>query len=357
MLSARAAAPIEACPGGGYTSLTMNRNRHHRRASSSFALAALLLALAAAAGAQSLDARAVAGLDAMSANAWQPTLLTAFGTFTYAETGLPSPFSRYLEDGLKAAIPRTSRIRLFNRSVAAAMDPAFRAVYGDFFKTNNVDALLSGRYYMDGDEVRTRLELTGLSDGVLLGTIDLKLPASSLPRDCAVDPSAAATATASSLSGIAAGSGKGELRIAVSTERGAGAAYREGEKMVVLVTVNKPAYLKVFHVDAGGVIRLILPNKFSPGLKLAQPGKVLRIPGETDAFSFDMTPPFGAEFIKVVASTIPFADDENRLSGGGAFAELGTDLRGTLTRGIKVSVDSSKAEVAEATASYVITKR
>jgi hypothetical protein len=316
----------------------------------------LLLAPATLAGAQSLDSTAVGGLDAMSANAWQPTLLTAFGTFTYAETGLPSPFSRYVEDGLKAAIPKSSRLRLFNRSVAAAMDPAFRAVYGDFFKTNNVDALLSGRYYMEGGYVRTRLELTGLSDGVLIGTVDLKLPLSALPEGCTVDPSAAAAATASSLSGIAPDSGKGDLKVSVSTERGAGAVYREGEKMVVLVKVNKPAYLKVYHVDASGVIRLILPNKFSPGLKLVQPGALVRIPGDRDPFAFDMTPPFGSEFIKVVASTVPFADDENKLSGGDAFADLGTDLRGALTRGIKVSVDPSKAERAEATASYVITK-
>jgi hypothetical protein len=332
----------------------MNSKRSPCLPAVALALAALMLALAGAAGAQATDSSVVAGLDSISANAWQPTLLTAFGTFTYAESGLPSPFSRYLEDGLKSAIPKTSRLKLFNRSVAAAMDPAFREVYGDFFKTNNVDALLSGRYYLEGANVRARLELTGLSDGVLIGTIDLKLPCSSLPPDVAVDPAAAATA--SSLSGIAADSGKGGLRVSVSTERGAGAVYCEGEKMVILVTVNKPAYVKVFHVDASGIVRLILPNKFSPTLKLVQPGRALRIPDQGDAFSFDMTPPFGTEFVKVVASTSPFADDENRLSGSEAFAELGTDIRGALTRGIKVKPVGGMAERAEAAASYVIVK-
>ena len=335
----------------------MKPDRRQGLSFAAFLLPLVFLALAGTAGAQSLDSSAASSLDTMSANAWQPTLLTAFGTFTYAESGLPSPFSRYLEDGLKSAIPKTSHIKLFNRSVAAAMDPAFREVYGDFFKTNNVDALLSGHYYLEGGYVRARLELTGLSDGVLIGTVDLKMPCSSLPQDLAVDPSAAASATASSLSGIAADSGKGSLKVAVATERGAGAVYREGEKMVVLVTVNKPAYLKVFHVDASGVIRLILPNKFSPGLKLVQPGAVIRIPDEGDAFSFDMTPPFGTEFIKVVASTTPFADDENRLSKGDAFAELGTDVRGALTRGIKVNAVAGKGERAEAAASYVIMRR
>ena len=49
---------------------------------------------------------------------------------------------------------RVLALKLFNKSVAAAMDPAFRAVYGDFFKNNSVDALLSGRYYVEGQVVR-----------------------------------------------------------------------------------------------------------------------------------------------------------------------------------------------------------
>jgi hypothetical protein len=255
-----------------------------------------------------------------------------------------------------SAIPKTSRLKLFNRSVAAAMDPAFREVYGDFFKKNSVDALLSGRYYLEGGTVRARLELTGLSDGVLIGTFDFKIPQSSIPPEIAVDPSAAATATASSISGLSADSGKGALRVSASTERGKGAVYREGEKMVVLVTVNKAAYIKVFHVDALGVVRLILPNKFSPGQKQAQAGSILRIPGDEDAFSFDMTAPFGTEFIKVIASTKPFAADETAMAGEGAFAELGTDARVAMTRGIKVSAANGPEERAEAMASYVIVK-
>lgn len=292
-----------------------------------------------------------AKLDAMSANAWQVSLLTAFGTFTYEDTGLASPFSRYLEDELTAAISQSSRLRLFNRNVAAAMDESFRAVYGDFFKNNSVDALLSGRYYVEGRNVRTRLELTGLSDGVLLGTADFTIPRSSVPEGLAIGPSAVASATASSLGSISEDSGKGSLKVAVSTERGPGAVYREGEKMVVLVTVNKSAWLKVYHIDASGVLRLIWPNAFTPGRRL-DPGSVVKIPGDDDAFAFNMTPPFGTEFIKVVASTQPFASSEEPMAGE-AFAELGTDFRKAIARGIQVAA-SGKAERSEAMASYVI---
>jgi hypothetical protein len=313
------------------------------------AIALGLAARIAPATSQSWEAGLPASLDKISASAWQPTLLTAFGTFTYGDSGLSSPFSRHLEDALKAAMTKSARLRLFNKSVAAAMDPAFRAIYGDFFKNNAVDALLSGRYYVEGQAVRARLELTGLSDGVLVGTLDLRIPKSELPSGVAVDPSAGAAATASSIGRLAADSGGGGLRVSVSTERGAGAVYREGEKMVVLVTVNKSAWLKVYHVDAAGEVRLIWPNRFDGG-KRVDPGMVVSIPSPGDTFAFNMTPPFGAEFIKVIASTQPFAADE------AAFAELGKDPRAVMTRGISV-VASGPAETAEAMASYVITPR
>jgi hypothetical protein len=319
-----------------------------------FCFGIAFIAFAFAPSAQSLDTDITASLDKLSAKAWQTSLLTAFGTFTYMDSALPSPFSRYLEDDLKSAMTQSSHFRLFNKSVAAAMDPAFRAEYEDFFKSNSVDALLAGRYYIEGSVVRARLELTGLSDGVLIGTLDLKFPRSSIPPDITIDPSPAALATASSIFSLAPDSGRGSLKVSVSTERGAGAVYREGEKMVVLVTVNKSAWLKVYHVDAAGVVRLIWPNAFTKGRRI-DPGIVVSIPGPGDAFAFDMTPPFGTEFIKVIASTRPFSSDET------AFTELGTDARGAMTRGIKVSqvsetgVDAS-AERAESMASYVITQ-
>jgi hypothetical protein len=318
------------------------------------ALCLACLSLAAQAKDFPLAAELPGRLDSMSANAWQPSLLTAFGTFTYADTGLPSPFSRYLEDGIAAAMPKSARLRLFNRSVASAMDSSFRELYGDFFKTNSVDALLSGRYYLEGQSVRTRLELTGLSDGVLLGTADLVIPRSSVPAGIAVDPSRAATVAASSLGALFPESGSGELKVSVSTDRGAGAVYREGETMGVLVAVNKSAWLKVYHIDASGTVRLIWPNAYTPGHRV-HPGSVVKIPGEGDAFAFNMTPPFGTEFIKVVASTQPFSSSEEPAAGE-AFAELGRGAREIITRGIRVSA-SGKVERAEGMASYVIVGR
>ena len=368
-----------------------------RRAASKLTLAfSLALVLILAPGtqtriqAQAWDASLPASLDKLTADYFQPSLQTAFGTFTYAYTDLPTTFSRWFEESLAGAISKTKNLKLFNRAAAAAMDPAFKAIYEDFFKNNAVDGLLYGRYFEEGEVVRAHVELTGLSDGSLIGSLDLVIPRRALPGGVNVAPAPPAVAMAADLTnivgpGLAAEASTASLAsapgappatpspnalsVSVSTERGAGAVYRQGEDMVVLVTVSKPAYLKVYHIDVNGVLQLIWPNRFHAGNRI-EPGRVVRIPAEDDGFAFRMTPPFGTEFIKVIASTRPFASNESD------FISLGQDARGAIARGLSVigvedsaSVPSPLAkgfsasaaggassanELAEAQASYLI---
>jgi hypothetical protein len=51
-----------------------------------------LIAWAFASSAQSWESGLSSSLDKLSANAWQPSLLTAFGTFTYADSPCQAPF-------------------------------------------------------------------------------------------------------------------------------------------------------------------------------------------------------------------------------------------------------------------------
>jgi hypothetical protein len=297
--------------------------------------------------AQSLPGSVAAQLDGVVANYYKPDITVAFGTFTYGDTGLPSLFSRWLEEGLAASIAGSSRLHIFNTSAAAAMDPAFRAIYGGLFKSASVDALLSGRYYDEGQEVRTRLELTSLSDGLLIGTVDFDVPKAKLPPAMGLAPSDKVAATAASLQNLApSAEEQGELRVSVSTDRGPGAVYREGENLIVLVTVNEDAWIKVYHVDVNGQVQLIWPNRFESGRRI-QAGQLVRIPGSDSPFAFKMTPPFGTEFIKVIASTRKFDSTEE------AFTTLNGNARELITRGWNVA-DPSEAQRAEAMASYVI---
>ena len=291
-------------------------------------------------------------LDDLVKDYYQPTVTAAFGTFTYGYSDLPSPFSRWLEDELGTAISKSGKLKLFNRSAAAAMDPSFKSVYGDFFTKTGVDALLAGHFDLGGMP-KVHLELTGLSNGTLIGTTEIIVPVSSLPAGLQIRPSPKVQELASSLSGVLPATDKSantqaqKLTVSASTDRGTGAVYKEGENLVVLATVNMPAYVRIYHIGVDKKIQRIYPNRFGGGDGFIASGAIVRIPGTSDPFTFRMGPPFGTEFIKVVASTKPFSPDDKD------FTDLEGDAKGVLISGLRTG-DGADALYAEALATYVI---
>lgn len=322
--------------------------------------AALLLqaAFCSVFGQTNLSVRLSSVLDTLAAGHYEDQLQAAFGTFTYEYSELATPFSRWLEDELTAAVPRSGRVRLFNRAAAAAMDPAFRALYADFFASNQVDALLSGKYFTEGGGVRVRFDLTSLRNGNLIGSGEARFSASEIPQSVPVAPVPAVAKTARELSGLVPASGSAasrldSLAVSLSTERGPGGAYRDGENLVVYATVDRGAYLRLYHVDVAGSVKLIWPNRFGGGNGWVRAGAALTIPAPGDPFDFRLGPPFGTEFIKAVASTEPFPRSE------ADFEDLGTDAREVITRGLALAPkpDGREPARAEALASYVILEK
>lgn len=339
------------CPRGRYSMSGKGRK-------SPLLLALFLLALGRGAAAQDWSAALPATLDQMVSGYCYPCISAAFGTFTYGYSDLSSPFSRWLEERLADAAVRSHSLKILNLSAAAAMDPAFKAVYSGVFAVNNVGGLLHGAYFDEGDCVRARLEMTGLSDGLLIGTAEIRIPKRYIPDGMPIAPGQATAARAAELSSIVgAESGPrsgAALRLSVSTDRGKSAVYREGEEMKVLVSLSRNAYLKVYHIDVNGRVQLIWPNRYGGGSGFVRAGNAIGIPEDGASFRFLMTRPYGTEFIKAIASTEPFAGKEED------FTDLdetrGSDARSVITRGILVpkSDDAPLPSMAEATASYSI---
>ena len=312
------------------------------------------------------DELAVA-LDKAAANYYNPDLLIVLGTFTYAHEDLSSPFSRWLADELHGLIPRTKSLRLFDKEAAAAMDPALRQTYAALFASAKVDAILYGRFFEVAGGLRVQFELTGLSDGALIGAGEVFVPRSALPAGLGIRPGEGTVAAKAALALIGAPAAPvpatqaapvaatqtadvAALRVSVSTDRGAGAVYAAGERLHVLVAVNKRAWVKVYHIDVRGRVQLIWPNRFSGAGGPLEAGKVIQIPGDGDPFDFVLGPPFGTEFIKVVASTEAFAATE------GDFADLqGGTARDSIARGMTPAAGGG--ERAEGLASYLILEK
>lgn len=288
------------------------------------------------------------------------------GTFTYADTALPSDFSRRLAEEFSVEIPKTKGASVLSKNLAAAMDPQLKTQYEDFIKTAKPDCLLHGTFNEERGWVRVYLELTDLATLQVLNAVELRRPMSSISDSIAIRPSVQAQTQASQLSTIYTSTGpekvtsgkeKGStqeaarLKVSVATDRGAGGTYAEGEDLVVMMGVNKDAYIKIYHIDVNGSTQLIYPNRFDPGRKLAA-GSVVRIPGPGYGFTFRLGKPFGTEFIKVVASTVPFSISES------SFSALGNNAVSVITPGASVSASyGGNAEFAESLASYYIGPR
>jgi hypothetical protein len=319
-------------------------------------LAFLLGALSAPAALQAQEAwvgRISEALDRMASGYHLPEVRAAFGSFSYGYTGLGSAFSRFLEETLTRAITGSKRVKLFARHAVQSMDASYREVYRDYFQTAEADALLYGRFSTGdggtGGGVALHLELASLSTGELLGAADLLLPAAAVPAGLSLEPPGLnqAESLKSSLTDLLAAGG-GRLVVQAAADRGDSPVYRAGENLQVHVFVSRDAYLKIYHVDVSGKTQLIYPNPFHPDNRVAG-GSFLRIPEAHDPFQFRLGPPFGAEFIKVAASTRQFADVES------AFADLQGSAREVMTRGL--TVVAADAESAETLLAYTIVEK
>jgi TolB-like protein len=317
---------------------------------------ALILAAALLPAAESAPASLTEAMDAMLESYWQPTLQAAFGSFTYAETELPSSFSRWIQDEMAMAITKCKRLTLFNKGAAVAMDADFRKVYADFFEDNMVGGLIDGKYYEESDRIRVRIKLTDLSTGNLIGVTDYYQAKKGIPSGVSIQPDKSAQETKQALSAViapapspAASSVKAEpLSVSVSTDRGKGAYYLDKERMVLFVTVNKDAYVKIYHVDVNGKVSLIYPNYLVKNVIKLKAGEAISMGTLSDGFNFELGPPFGTEFIKVIASTTPFTFTEKE------FQDLGSAKNAVIAAGIGAAAGG---EQAEALASYVIGPR
>jgi hypothetical protein len=292
-------------------------------------------------------------VDEATANYHKATMIIAFGTFTYGDTGLSSPYSIVLQDELGAAILHSKSAKLLSRNVAAAMDPALRSQYDDLVKNDQMDSLLYGRFVEEGDMVRIHLEMTDMSTKLTAMTRDILRHRRTVPAGVSLRPEASVATKAEELTHVFAaqpGASVSEaLRISVSTDKGNGGAYVDGEKLQILLTTTKDAYVKIYHIDVYGQAKLIYPNQFDPGRKI-RAGSILRIPGGA-GFELRLEPPHGTEFIKAVASTTPFLFTE------ADFASLGSDAKKVISTGAQTSTNTRESETAEAMASYYIGAR
>jgi hypothetical protein len=252
-------------------------------------------------------------LDAMAASYGQP-MVVGFGNFTYGYTGVGDSFSRVLEDRLERALTRTKNVSLADRGAIKNMDPNFQEIFKDHFENSSTNGLLYGTWVDSKDGVVVTLKLTELSSRRLLAAEEFLFPYSDFPPATAfvppkleehaqevkqltqAPPPAAPSPQAPSRPSTPS------LKVDFTTSRGESAVYREGDLFEAFLTLNQDAYVTIYHVDVKGVIQVIFPEPEWYPDNFVKAGSLVQIPPE-GSYTLTMAPPFGREYIKVIAST------------------------------------------------------
>ncbi len=117
--------------------------------------------------------------------------------------------------------------------------------------------------------------------------------------------------------------------------------FLEGDQLIIFVESERDAYIKVDYFQADGTVVHLVPNMFR-AQAFIRAGHRYAFGDETGPEMFIIQPPFGAETIKVLASSRPFDASSNT-------SELVSESRGyleglrTLLRGVQIVAGSSVA--------------
>ena len=104
----------------------------------------------------------------------------------------------------------------------------------------------------------------------------------------------------------ALGGGRGPVKLTLGVDRGEGATYRFGDKVVALLKVDRECYVTVYNVDSQGTVTVLFPNQYS-GTNHLRAGQTYTIPGADEPWEIEAGGVPGMELLSAVATLKPYA--------------------------------------------------
>ena len=210
--------------------------------------------------------------------------------------------------------------------------------------TSGAGYMIYGTYRLEGNKIIVDLNVFSFIFSSLVGSREITLPLNSVPSGVQIIPeNPEVIADVDSLIGTLYG--ESDLDVFVTTSRGEGGVYHDGEELLLYILASKDCYIKIFHIDVTGRNTVqIFPNSYEVNNYLPG-GKLLRFPGDRAPFRFTLTAPYGSEYIKVIAGTRQFQNQ------GSSFQNLGPATRGLILQ--QVAIEDQEI-MAEAQVSYTI---
>ena len=131
-------------------------------------------------------------------------------------------------------------------------------------------------------------------------------------------------------------------------DRGDGGIYRRGDRVHLFLKSNLDCYVKVLYHQVDGTKVLIFPNRFHPDARI-QKGHRYQIPPDDNSFDLIVQEPFGAEMVKLIASTEPI-EIQAREPDANGLSVVRDDLASLLGKTRGISLKKSATQYCEATA-------
>jgi len=269
---------------------------------------------------------------------------------TYQETDVSSEFGSYLITKLEEVMTKEPSLfkvtsqRVFQDELKKGQLPIADCLAGRFTPEKQpviaqLTALLFARYWERASTVEIKMELLEVGKGALLGATSMELPKTLFPEGIAYQPAndrIALQGLEAFASTEAATGQKQDFKVKTWADKGEGAIYKQGESIQFHFRTNKDGYIYLYHMDAAGQVKMLFPNRYNQDNRV-KANQVYTVPDETMNFELTITPPFGAEMVKTVASLQPLKNidikTETDFKNIGKIGEV--NVREIITRSIE----------------------
>ncbi|MDA1101793.1 MAG: DUF4384 domain-containing protein [Proteobacteria bacterium] len=277
------------------------------------------------------------------------------GGIRFENTGAQPPFGQYVQGRLSAAIQLGSANLVTGKTIRVSPLLAHsglesgRSVRVEELRDQNLGGnaaayVLRGTYWELPDAIELRLQLNGPkgSSSNWIGWIRPDDNAGRRMRPIG------------DFGSLRDYDGVGPFAFQLTSDRGKNAAYRLGEKMKLLLRLDRKAWVYCFYRDAAGATMQILPNPHF-WQTFEQPsfdGGVLYTVPNDQMFNFDFTvsPPIGQELVKCFAVSRDVTAELPPALQGKTLAPLPRDLGMQLSPTFRRLPDAAVSE-----ASFVVT--
>lgn len=227
--------------------------------------------------------------------------------FTYQDTRMSSTFARYFRAALETEFGQIGKWNAVNQT--RDFKPRSMQITRDLAKASGAEWLLSGTYWEQEDKIKLFANLRNINTGKPLAGAEVAFGKELLKSaDLDFKPQNFNSALIEQQAFAEGEFVSRQLQVEVWTRKGnENLLLTEGETTNVFVRVNREAHIRLLYILADGRRTLLYDDYY---IDKSRVNRVVEVPAE-----FVCVPPFGAEMLICLASTVPFKKVETVKEG------------------------------------------